>query len=144
MVTWIKKYLENYLSGPSDQEEIRKVLVAANNHEAAEVISACNEAGIPSVAIYSEDEKDSLCVKLAPEAVCIGPARSSGCYQKAYVILSAGEQKSANAIHLCGGPLSGDDDFARLAQSAGFIVFDSKQAEGNLPDLESTTKIRLV
>ena len=56
----------------------RKVLIANRGEIALRVISACKEMGIRTVAVYSEADRNSLHVRFADEAICIGPARSSG------------------------------------------------------------------
>ena len=67
---------------------LKKVLVANRGEVAVRIIRACREMGIQSVAVYSEADKDALHVKLADEAVCIGPAKSSKSYLNIKNILS--------------------------------------------------------
>lgn len=110
-----------------DEQEIEfgKILVATCDSQALSVIRQCRDSGIATVAVFAADDADAECVREADESVCIGASCEGGCYGDAYAILSAAELKSANAIHLCGGPLSGDDDFVNLADAAGFTVLDS-------------------
>ncbi len=77
----------------------RKILIANRGEIALRVIRACRELGIKSVAIYSEADKDSLHVKLADEAFCIGPAAPDKSYLNVPAIIAAAEVSGADAIH---------------------------------------------
>ena len=70
-------------------ELFKKVLIANRGEIAVRVISACKELGIKTVAVYSDVEKEALHVRLADEAVCIGPANSAQSYLNIPGILSA-------------------------------------------------------
>lgn len=68
-----------------------KILIANRGEIALRIIRTCKEMGIPTVAVYSEADRDSLHVKFADEAVCIGPAASRDSYLKIPSILAAAE-----------------------------------------------------
>ena len=74
---------------------LKKVLVANRGEVAVRIIRACREMGIQSVAVYSEADKDALHVKLADEAVCIGPAKSSKSYLNIKNIIESKDRKNA-------------------------------------------------
>jgi acetyl-CoA carboxylase biotin carboxylase subunit len=92
----------------------RKVLIANRGEIALRVIRACRELGISTVAVYSTADEHSLHVKLADEAVCIGPAQSKLSYLNIANILSAADITEADAIHPGYGFLSENPEFARL------------------------------
>lgn len=92
----------------------RKVLIANRGEIALRVIRACREMGIPTVAVYSTADESSLHVKLADEAVCIGPPHSKLSYLNIANILSAADITEADAIHPGYGFLSENPEFARL------------------------------
>src|SRR4051794_21301797 len=101
------------------QPLFRKVLIANRGEIAVRVIRACRELGISTVAVYSVADEHSLHVKLADEAVCIGPAQSKLSYLNIASILSAAEITGADAIHPGYGFLSENAEFARLCGKCG-------------------------
>ncbi|MGK5084968.1 acetyl-CoA carboxylase biotin carboxylase subunit [Bdellovibrionota bacterium FG-1] len=97
----------------------RKVLIANRGEIALRVIRACRELGISTVAVYSTADEHSLHVKLADEAVCIGPAHSKLSYLNIASILSAADITGADAIHPGYGFLSENAEFAKLTSECG-------------------------
>ncbi len=95
----------------------KKILVANRGEIAVRVIRACRELGISSVAIYSEADRNSLHVKLANEAFCIGPAPSSQSYLNIPAIISVAEVTGAEAIHPGYGFLSENANFAEVCRT---------------------------
>ena len=77
----------------------KKILIANRGEIALRIIRTCREMGIQTVAVYSEADKDSLHVKFADEAVCIGPAQSAKSYLEIKNIMAAAEITNAEAIH---------------------------------------------
>lgn len=94
----------------------KKVLIANRGEIALRVIRACKEMNVKTVAIYSTADKDSLHVRYADEAVCIGPASSSQSYLSIPNIISAAEITNADAIHPGYGFLSENADFSKICQ----------------------------
>ena len=77
----------------------KKILIANRGEIALRIIRTCKEMGIKTVAVYSVADEESLHVKFADEAVCIGPAISSESYLKIPNIIAAAEITNADAIH---------------------------------------------
>ncbi len=96
----------------------RKVLIANRGEIALRVISACKEMGIRTVAVYSEADRNSLHVRFADEAVCIGPPRSSDSYLNVPSVISAAEITGAEAIHPGYGLLSENANFAEVCRAS--------------------------
>lgn len=106
----------------------KKILIANRGEIAVRVIRACRELGIKTVAIYSDIEKNSMHVKLADEAVCIGPAASPQSYLNIPAILSAAEITDSEAIHPGYGFLAENPHFAEACATSG-ITFIGPSAE---------------
>lgn len=92
----------------------RKLLIANRGEIAVRIIRACKELGIETVAVYSEADRNSLHVKMADEAVCIGKSKSKDSYLNMSNIISATVLTGAQAIHPGFGFLSENSKFARL------------------------------
>ncbi len=97
----------------------RKILIANRGEIALRVIRSCREMGIPTVAVYSQADKESLHVRFADEAVCIGPPQSHQSYLKIPNIISAAEITNADAIHPGYGFLSEHAKFSETCQLNG-------------------------
>ena len=101
----------------------KKILIANRGEIALRVIRTCREMGIKTVAVYSTADKDSLHVKFADEAVCIGKPASVDSYLNVAHIMAAAEITNADAIHPGYGFLSENAEFAAAcaAQGIAFI-----------------------
>jgi acetyl-CoA carboxylase, biotin carboxylase subunit len=97
----------------------KKILVANRGEIALRVICACKELGIKAVAIYSEADRNSLHVKFADEAICIGPPRASESYLNVPAVISAAEIANVDAIHPGYGLLSENANFAEVCRACG-------------------------
>jgi acetyl-CoA carboxylase biotin carboxylase subunit len=98
----------------------KKILVANRGEIALRIQRACRELGIKAVMVYSEADREAKYVKLAEEAVCIGPAASGQSYLNMPAIISAAEVTDAEAIHPGYGFLSENADFAERVEKSGF------------------------
>jgi acetyl-CoA carboxylase biotin carboxylase subunit len=98
----------------------KKILVANRGEIALRIQRACRELGVQAVMVYSEADREAKYVKLAEEAVCIGPAPSSLSYLNMPALISAAEVTDAEAIHPGYGFLSENADFAERVEQSGF------------------------
>lgn len=97
----------------------KKILIANRGEIALRVIRTCREMGIKTVAVYSTADAESLHVKFADEAVCIGPAPSKDSYLKMSNVIAAAEITNADAIHPGYGFLSENAKFSKICQEHG-------------------------
>ena len=122
----------------------KKVLIANRGEIALRVIRTCHEMGIKTVAVYSTADAESLHVRFADEAVCIGPASSTDSYLDMARIIAAAEITNADAIHPGYGFLSENARFSKICQDNG-IKFIGASAEmidamGDKASAKSTMK----
>lgn len=104
----------------------KKILIANRGEIALRVIRTCKELGIESVAVYSEADRDSLHVRFADEAVCIGPPSSRESYLNIPRIIAAAEITNADAIHPGYGFLAENAQFSEICQSSGIKFIGPK------------------
>src|SRR5579872_3074553 len=97
----------------------RKILIANRGEIALRVICACKELGIKTVAVYSDADRNSLHVRFADEAICIGPPRSAESYLNIPAVISAAEITNVDAIHPGYGLLSENANFAEVCETCG-------------------------
>ncbi|WP_310390037.1 acetyl-CoA carboxylase biotin carboxylase subunit [Roseateles sp.] len=98
----------------------KKILIANRGEIALRIQRACRELGVKTVVVYSEADRDAKYVKLADEAVCIGPAASSLSYLSMPAIIATAEVTDAEAIHPGYGFLSENANFAERVEQSGF------------------------
>ena len=122
----------------------KKILIANRGEIAMRILRTCKEMGIKTVAVYSTADKDSLHVRFADEAVCIGPTVSKDSYLKISNIIAAAEITNADAIHPGYGFLSENANFSRICEKNGikFIGATPEQIEkmGDKATAKSTMK----
>jgi acetyl-CoA carboxylase biotin carboxylase subunit len=97
----------------------KKILIANRGEIALRIICACKELGIRSVAIYSEADRNSLPVRFADEAICIGPPQLAQSYLNIPAVISAAEIANVDAIHPGYGLLSENANFAEVCDASG-------------------------
>jgi acetyl-CoA carboxylase, biotin carboxylase subunit len=96
----------------------KKILIANRGEIALRVICACKELGVKTVAVYSDADRNSLHVRFADEAICIGPPRSSESYLNIPAVISAAEITGVDAIHPGYGLLSENANFAEVCETS--------------------------
>lgn len=106
--------------------EFEKVVIANRGEIALRMLRACKTLGIKTVLVYSMADKESLPVKLADQAICIGPAPSKDSYLNPPAIISAAEMTDSVAIYPGYGFLSENADFAECVENSGFCFIGPK------------------
>ena len=99
----------------------KKILIANRGEIALRIQRACREMGIKTVVVYSEADREAKYVKLADEAVCIGPAPSAQSYLNMTALIATAEVTRADAIHPGYGFLSENADFSQRVEESGFV-----------------------
>ena len=119
----------------------RKILVANRGEIALRVIRACKELGIKTVAIYSEADRDSLHVRYADEAFCVGPAPSNKSYLNILNIISAARIAEVDAIHPGYGFLAENPRFVEICETHNIkFIGPTAEAIEKLGDKAMQTK----
>jgi acetyl-CoA carboxylase, biotin carboxylase subunit len=118
----------------------KKILIANRGEIALRIIRTCREMGIRTVAVYSTADRESLHVKFADEAVCIGPAPSRQSYLNIPAIISAAEVTGADAIHPGYGFLSENAEFSRICAEYGIKFIGASADQINSMGDKATAK----
>lgn len=118
----------------------KKILIANRGEIALRIIRTCKEMGIKTVAVYSTADRDSLHVRFADEAVCIGPAISKQSYLNIPNIISAAEITNADAIHPGYGFLSENAEFSRICAEYGIKFIGATAEQINYMGDKATAK----
>jgi acetyl-CoA carboxylase biotin carboxylase subunit len=122
----------------------KKILIANRGEIALRVIRTCKEMGIKTVAVYSTADAESLHVKFADEAVCIGPPPSNLSYLKMSNIIAAAEITNADAIHPGYGFLSENAKFSKICQEHGIkFIGASPEMIDRMGDKASATDVHI-
>ncbi len=123
----------------------QKILIANRGEIALRIIRACREMGVQAVAVYSEADAESMHVKLADEAYCIGPARSVDSYLKIDQIIAAAEVANVDAIHPGYGFLAENAHFNDVCRESGFeFIGPSAQAMEKLGDKNTARAMAII
>ena len=105
----------------------KKILIANRGEIALRIIRTCKEMGINTVAVYSTADRDSLHVKFADEAVCVGPPSSTDSYLNIPRIIAACEITNADAVHPGYGFLSENANFSKICNLVDYWKMPIKQ-----------------
>jgi acetyl-CoA carboxylase biotin carboxylase subunit len=121
-----------------------KILIANRGEIALRIIRTCREMGIKTVAVYSTADKESLHVRFADEAVCIGPPPSSQSYLNIPTLIAAAEITNADAIHPGYGFLSENAEFSRICQENGIKFIGASPEMINQMGDKATAKATMI
>ncbi len=121
-------------------KQFQKVLIANRGEIAVRVIRTLKEMNIKSVAVYSQADRNSLHVRMADEAVCIGPARSSQSYLNIDAIVTAAKMTGADAVHPGYGFLSENEEFAAAVEKAGLTFIGPSAQTISMLGVKSTAR----
>ncbi len=116
------------MEGGGAEKVFKKILIANRGEIALRIIRACKELGIATVAVYSEADADSLHVRFADEAVCVGPPPGHLSYMNIPRIIAAAEVTNADAIHPGYGFLAENPHFAEICESSGIAFIGPSAA----------------
>ncbi len=130
---------------------LKKVLIANRGEIAVRIIRACKELGIATVAVYSEADKDALHTRLADEAICIGPAKSTKSYLNIKNILQAACGTGCDSIHPGFGFLSENANFAKMCEESNlkfigpsYQIIDLMGNKSNAKELMKSANVPVV
>jgi len=118
----------------------QKILIANRGEIALRIICAAKDLGVQTVAVYSEADRNSLHVRFADEAICIGPAKSSLSYLDIPSVISAAEITNVDAIHPGYGFLSENADFAEVCQLSGITFIGPPPAVTRMMGLKERAR----
>src|SRR5690606_36073012 len=120
-----------------------KILIANRGEIACCVIASAQALGYRTVAVYSEADRDARHVRLADEALCIGPANATASYLNIGALLDACRRSGADAVHPGYGFLSENSDFARACEDAGITFIGPPAAAIRLMGSKRLSKIAM-
>src|SRR5918996_5311670 len=109
-----------------NMRKFKKILIANRGEIACRIIWTCKEMGIKTVAVHSDVDRDSLHVRFADEAICIGPAPSARSYLNIPAIISAAEITNVDAIHPGYGFLAESETFATICEDCNIKFIGPK------------------
>ena len=132
------------MTAPRVERSIRKLLIANRGEIAVRIVSACLEAGIQPVAVYSDADRSALHVRLAGEAVHIGPAPAAESYLNQDAIIAAAKASCCDAVHPGYGFLAENADFADRCREEGLVfVGPPSEAMRLMADKASAKRLAL-